>query len=164
MFALAARTVLETCETVEEAVTFLEGVPHARNTNFLLADATGTIAVVEASPDGVMTTVNDGVGAATNHFRSQAMAVHEPDDEGRSNSEARLAALHDWVDATAAPIQLAGLQRTLADPDTGVCACATERDRSPVETLWSWTATLERPAAYLARGRPDRTPYETVRL
>lgn len=164
MFALAARTVLETCETVEDAVTVLERVPHARNTNFLLADATGAIAVVEASPDGVTTTVPDGAGVATNHFRSPAMAVHEPDDDGRSNSEARLAALHDWVDAATAPIQLSGLQRALADPDTGVCACATERDQSAVETLWSWTATPERPAAYLARGRPDRNPYETVRL
>lgn len=156
--------MLETCETVEAAVTFLERVPHARNTNFLLTDETGAIAVVEASPDDVMTTYPDGVGVATNHFRSSAMIVHEPADDGRANSEARLAALHDWVDATATPIQLAGLQRTLADPDTGVCACAIDGDRSSVETLWSWTATLERPAAYLAPGRPDSTPYETVRL
>lgn len=164
MFALAARTVLETCETVGEAVTFLERVPHARNTNFLMTDSAGTIGFVEASPDEVTTTLPDGVGVTTNHFQSSAMTGYEPDDSDRSNSNARLAAIHDWVDAASTPIRLAEMQRTLSDSNTGVCACTTDNEHSSVETLWSWTATLAQPEAYLAHGRPDITPYETVLL
>lgn len=162
MFALAARTVLETCETVEAGVTFLERVPHARNTNFLLVDAAGTIAVVEANPEEVISTSPDGMGAVTNHFQSPAMAPHEPDDEGRANSEARLAALDEWVGGTSTSISLDELQDTLADPETGVCACATPEGASAVETLWSWTAALGEPEVFLARGRPDTDPYERI--
>lgn len=164
MFALAARTVLETCETTDEGVAFLERVPHARNTNFLLADSAGSIAFVEASPDDVTTTDFDGVGVATNHFQTPAMAVHEQVDDERPNSEARLAALHEWANVASGSIRLADLQRALADPSTGVCTCATESNESSVETLWSWTATLDLPTAHLSCGRPDETPYEPVRL
>ena len=164
MFALAARTVLETCETVEEGVAFLEGVPHARNTNFLLVDAAGAIAVVEASPEAVVTTSPDDVGVATNHFQSPEMSPHEPDGGGRADSEARLAAIGDWVGDTSTSITLDDMQETLADPETGVCACATAEDESTVETLWSWTAALGMPEAYLAHGRPDTNPYECIPL
>lgn len=164
MFALAARTVLETCETVGDGVTFLERVSHARNTNFLLVDSTGAIALVEASPGDVTTTVSDGRGVATNHFQTPAMSVHEPDDAGRPNSNARLSALHEWTKAASGSIQLTDLQRTLADPKRGVCACASESGESSVETLWSWTATLDLPKTYLASGRPDKNPYNPVSL
>ncbi|WP_458208869.1 C45 family autoproteolytic acyltransferase/hydolase [Haladaptatus sp. NG-SE-30] len=164
MFALAARTVLETCESVDDGVTFLERVPHARNTNFLLADSTGSIALVEASPDEVTTTVFDGMGVATNHFQTPAMAVHEPDDDGRSDSDARLTAIHDWTNAASGPVQLTDLQRTLANPETGICSCVNESDKSSVETLWSWTAILDPPEAHLASGRPDKNPYVPVMM
>lgn len=164
MFALAARTVLETCDTVEEGVTFLERIPHARNTNFLLADEAGAIAVVEASPDEVLATSPDGVAVVTNHFQSSTMATHEPEDEGRANSEARLSALNEWVDDSSTKIALDKLQDTLADPETDVCACATPQNASAIETLWSWTAALGRSEAYLAHGRPDMNPYKRVKL
>lgn len=179
MFALAARTVLETCETTDDAVAYLRRVPHARNTNFLVADATGSIALVEAGPHDVETTALDGVGVATNHFQTAAMATHEPTDDGRPNSEARLGALRDWTREAAAPIRLEGLQGALADPTTGVCACTNGSDSSSsgespsgevlsgepsAETLWSWAASLGQPDARLARGRPDRTPYEPIPL
>lgn len=164
MFALAARTVLETCESVDEGVAFLERVPHARNTNFLLADAAGTIAIVEASPDEVVSTSADGVGVVTNHFQSPVMSPQEPDDEGRANSEERLSALDEWADGLSTSIALGELQDALADPETGVCACATPANASAVETLWSWTAALGEPEAYLARGRPDTNPYERIAL
>jgi hypothetical protein len=162
MFALAARTVLETCESVEAGVTFLERVPHARNTNFLLADSAGAISIVEASPEEVITTSPGDGGVVTNHFQSSAMAPLEPDDAGRANSEARLSVLTEWIDDISTSIGLGELQDALADTETGVCACATEETASAVETLWSWTAALGEPEAYLAGGRPDTNGYESI--
>lgn len=169
MFALAARAVLDDCATVPEAIDFLGAVPHARNTNFLIADTKGAIAVVEASPNEVTITRPDGFGAVTNHFFSERMRTHEstgderPEDENRANSERRLSALREWFDERQG-IDVEGLKRTLADPETGVCACAEggESNDDPIETLWSWVATLDGPDASLARGRPDNEPYELV--
>lgn len=161
-FALAARALLDSCGTVADSVAFLERVPHARNTNFLLADATGEIAVVEASPEAVTTTSRDGFGAATNHFLSDPMCEYEPTDADRADSEARLGNLGRW-EAETASVTVDALQGVMADPADGVCARASG-DAEPVETLWSWTAVLDEPRTYLARGRPDEQPYEPVAL
>lgn len=165
MFALATRIVLDTCRSVSDAVAFLERIPHARNTNFLLADESGTIALVEASPEGVRTTrPTDGFGAATNHFQSDSMLVYEGTDERKADSEIRLVNLTDWFETRSDPLDTNDLQRVLSDPDRGVCACADESDaeNDPVETLWSWTARVGDLVGFLAQGTPDETPYESV--
>ncbi|WP_255169668.1 C45 family autoproteolytic acyltransferase/hydolase [Natrononativus amylolyticus] len=160
-FGLAARWVLDTCETVEEGVAFLERIPHARNTNFLLADAAGEIAVVEASPARTRVTgPSNGFAAVTNHFPSDSMVEHEPRGIDRTNSTARLTALEAWFDGTSLAT-IEDLQRRLGDPSSGVCVCGDDAD-DPVETLWSWTATLDGPEPHLAGGRPDETAYESV--
>jgi predicted choloylglycine hydrolase len=165
MFAVATRAVLDTCRTVSDAVAFLEQIPHARNTNFLIADREGDIAIVEASPEAVTTTYpTDGFGAATNHFVSESMAVYEPTDEDRSDSETRLRQLESWFEKSSTQIEIGEVQRVLADPEEDVCACATDENAEPIETLWSWTAILDDPEAYLARSRPDEHPYELIEL
>ena len=165
MFGLATRWVLDTCSTVAEATEFLEELPHARNTNFVVADAAGAVAVVKASPDGVRTTTPDGGIAVTmNHFTTDEMRAFEPADADRSNSVRRYGTLADWIERRDDPIDADGLQTTLADPTTEVCACATAEASDPVETLWWWTATLEAPSIQLSAGRPDETPYESVDL
>jgi predicted choloylglycine hydrolase len=164
MFALAARAVLDTCRTVGEAVAFLEQIPHARNTNFLVADAAGDIAIVEASPEEVTTTrPTNGFGAVTNHFQSDTMAAFEaPDDEERSDSETRLQNLTDWFETHSDQFDIGEIQRILGDPEHGVCACGDEHEDDPITTLWSWTATLGESVGHLTKGAPDDTPYESV--
>jgi predicted choloylglycine hydrolase len=164
MFALAARAVLDTCRTVVEAVEFLEQIPHARNTNFLVADAAGDIAIVEASPEKVTTThPTNGFGAVTNHFPSGTMAAFEaPDDEERSDSETRLQNLTDWFETNSDQFDIDDIQRILGDPEHGVCACGDEREDDPITTLWSWTATLGDSIGHLTKGTPDETPYESI--
>ena len=190
MFGLATRWVLDNCRTVSEAVAFLERIPHARNTTFVMADANGAVAIVEASPERVRTRApDDGIAVATNHFLSAEMRAYEPEDADRTNSERRYEALTDWFETRDGPVDTAGLQRELADPEHGVCACGTENgsasvesdpeasdsnesndgesdpnESDPVETLWSWTAALEEPSTQLAAGRPDETPYESIDL
>ena len=163
MFGLATRWVLDTCSTVAEATAFLEDLPHARNTNFVVADTAGAVAVVEASPERVRTTTpDDGIAVATNHFITDELRAFEPADADRTSSERRYAALADWFETREGPVDTAGLQAVLSDPTTEVCACATAEASDPVETLWSWTAVLEKPSIQCAGGRPDETPYESV--
>lgn len=164
MFALASRAVLDTCQTVADAVAFLEHIPHARNTNFLVADAAGDIAIVETSPEEVAVThPTNGFGAVTNHFQSDAMAAFEaPDEEVRSDSETRLQNLTDWFETRSDPFDTDDIQRIFGDSENGVCACADESEDDPITTLWSWTATLGESVGHLTKGAPDETPYESV--
>ncbi|ELY96875.1 C45 family autoproteolytic acyltransferase/hydolase [Natrialba taiwanensis] len=154
MFALAARAVLDTCETTEEALEFLERIPHARNTNFLVADSTGSMAIVEASPERVeVTRPSNGFAAITNHFLSESMDDLQPNEEIHPNSEQRLGHLKRLDEEDTLTMEM--LQSTLADPDAGACACGSDDDDDPIETLWSWTAELGTPSVELAAGRPD---------
>lgn len=165
MFGVAARWVLDTCRTVSEAVKFLERIPHARNTNFLITDATGEIAIVEASPAEVKTTVpSTKFGVVTNHFISESMREYEPVDADRSNSTTRHENLMNWIKNSPAKIGVDEIQHILADPANGVCACGSKSDSDPIETLWSWTIVLDSSEAYLADGRPDKNSYEPIRL
>lgn len=163
MFGMAARWVLDTCRTVPEAVTFLERIPHARNTNFVIGNRTGEIAIVEASPERVVSSsVSTGFGAVTNHFLSESMKEHEPENADLSNSTSRHRNLTNWFENSATEIGVDEVQRVLADPAGGVCARESKGDDEPIETLWSWTAVLDVPEIDVAGGRPDETPYEPV--
>lgn len=165
MFGLAARAVLDTCRTVDDAVAFLERIPHARNTNFLVADAAGAIALVEASPDAVATTrPTDGFGTATNHFQSDAMIEYEHTDERSDSSERRFENLHEWFHTQSDELETADLHRVLTDPENGVCSCADENEDDPVVTLWSWAVTPGETPGTLAQGSPNDVQYESIDL
>lgn len=165
MFALAARVVLDRYTSTEDAVAFLEEIPHARNTNFLIADATGTIAIVEASPDQVRTRFpEDGFGAITNHFQSSAMREFEGVRDPASTSETRLDTLSTWVTESAGAIDVESLQQVCANAEGGVCSRSTDDATDPIETLWSLTARLNPATVHVARGRPDRVEFEHVTL
>jgi predicted choloylglycine hydrolase len=165
MFGIAARWVLDTCCTATEAVSFLEGISHARNTNFVVGDSTGEIAIVEASPERVTTTKpKTGLAVVTNHFVSEPMKEYEPESADRSNSEARYTRLTNWFENIQTKVDVTAIQHVLADPVDGACSCTAHGDGDPVETLWSWTTALDQPSIQLADGRPDETSYERFEL
>lgn len=161
LFTLAIRAVLDTCRTVAEAASFLERVPHVGNTAFLVADASGDIAAVDASPEEARTTLlPGGFGFLANRFASEEMRVYET-EERVPNDEARARNLRSWFGLRAGFTE-EDVRRVLADPDTGVCTCANEPETNPHAdvTLWSWTATLGEPGIRLSKGTPNQTPYE----
>jgi predicted choloylglycine hydrolase len=125
MFGLAARIVLDTCRTVADAVEILERIPHARNTNFLVADVDGTIAIVEASPEEVtVTRPTDGFGAITNHFQSASMLAYENTDEWTTNSETRLQYTQRMVRGTSGPTRYGRYAACSRRPRRGcLCVC-----------------------------------------
>ncbi len=165
MFGLAARAVLDTCRTVDDAVSFLERIPHARNTNFLVVDAAGDIASIEASPEVVVTTrPTNGFGAVTNHFQSESMLEYEHIEERSESSETRLENLDNWFDTQQDGFDTVDVQGVLTDPKDGVCSCANGNEDDPILTLWSWAVALGDETGTLAKGGPDETPYTSVEL
>jgi predicted choloylglycine hydrolase len=68
-FWAVIRTLLENCKGVDEALTFIEGMPIAYNLNMILADAKGHAALVETMDGNTAVKRADGLNFlhATNH-------------------------------------------------------------------------------------------------
>ena len=153
-FHLLPRLVLETCDTTSQAVDLLLHVRHLHPFNYLIADAGGALAVVEAHPDAVRVAQQGGdFVAAANHYRHPDMAGFQ---HGRrlTHSQGRLAGLY----AQSAALRQAGdLTPALTDHASGVCGHSGGHT-----TLWSMQADLTARSLRYARGAPCETQYETV--
>src|SRR5699024_2849965 len=62
---MIGRLILETCATIEEAVTLLKELPHRTTFSYVLTDLSGVRYVVEASPRKVIARKSN---VSTNHF------------------------------------------------------------------------------------------------
>lgn len=144
-FHLLPRLILETCASTRAAVDTLTRLPHLNPFNYLIADASGDCAVVEAHPSRVRVRWPDGPApaiAATNHYEHPDM---RPLQRGRKlgGSQARLQAL-----AQGAP---------LTDHAAPLCGHA-----GGLTTLWSLQADLTARTVAVANGAPCQTAYTPV--
>lgn len=74
-YALCFRRLLEECSSVEEAETLLKSLPRTTWVSLAICDPKST-ATFEITPDNVVRRGSEhGVCAATNHFRSQELAM-----------------------------------------------------------------------------------------
>lgn len=122
LFSLVGRMLLDQCRTVDEAVTLLERVPHVRANNWVLMDATHTIAVVETSAEHVAATyAPHGFAVATNHFRQPDMRGCEVRTSRPADSHPRLCTLETWFAQHAGQIDQTLVRAVLGGHDAGVC-------------------------------------------
>lgn len=167
MFTLATRIVLDRCRSTQEAVDFLLRIRHARAINFLVADSSGDIAMIEAAPARVhVIRPDNGFAAVTNQFQSDEMAHCEYVRRRPPTSYRRLCTLREWFAARQEPITPEDAQNVLSTPHPrGVCALLGGRSgKRGVGTLWSWTAAPGAGSLDLASGPPGETPYRTYHL
>lgn len=162
MWPLAVRTVLDSCETVGEAVEYLESVPHARNVNVPVVDAAGDVAVVEASPAAVETrrpADGDAVLVATNQFHTPEMADHQSLDRRPADCE-RYRAVASWAEGRGS-VGSADLRTLIGDPDGDIAWSLDEAGEDPRSTIWSWVIDTAGDAWH-APDSPAEVTYETV--
>jgi hypothetical protein len=153
-FHLLPRLVLETCASTAQAIDLLTRVRHLHPFNYLIADPTGALAVVEAHPAAVrVVQSNRDFVAATNHYRHPDLA---PFQHGRklTHSQARLAGLYARHEQLRAADDVTP---ALADHLSGVCGHSGGHT-----TLWSLTADLNARTIRYARGAPCEAAYETA--
>jgi hypothetical protein len=158
-FHLLPRMALETCADTRGAVALLTGVRHLHAFNYLIADAQGDLAVVEAHPEAVRVAAQgEAVAAATNHYRHPELRRYQ---HGRklSHSERRLAHLQAQALRlrAAARGEADDMAAALRDHASGVCGHAGGHT-----TLWSLTADLTARRITYARGAPCEAAYEPV--
>lgn len=144
-FHLIPRLALETCASAREAIELLTRVPHLNPFNYLVADSSGEMGVVEAHPSRVRVREPERANsiAATNHFEHPEMRGFQ---RGRklTHSQNRLRALNDGA--------------TLTDHAANLCGHAGGHT-----TLWSVRADLTARTVEFANGAPCEVAYESVR-
>lgn len=153
-FHLVPRLVLETCATTQQAVDLLTHARHLHPFNYLVADAAGELAVVEAHPEAVrVAQAGDDFVAATNHYRHPDLARYQ---HGRklTHSQRRLAGLYAQRDELR---QGSDITPALCDHASGLCGHAGGHT-----TLWSLRADLTARTISYARGAPCETSFEPV--
>jgi len=111
------RRILEEASTVEEACTLIERTARCTSCNHLLADRSGAIADVEATPAGQrVLTAQNGVLTHTNHCVQPELFVHDRNAREYPETLARNERMQALVNFETVDGQ--GLQRMLADHAT----------------------------------------------
>ena len=161
---IAVDAVMATCRTVREAAEFLTFVVHLRAMSYLLADAAGDAAVVEAGPGG--TTVrraNEGLVVATNHEVSGTEAP-----ERRRRSMGRYARVEAALRGYPGGVDEGVVRTVLSDHEGHVCAGFHAGHAEPFHrgegwgTIWSSICRPDRHSLCVAPGHPCETDYQEV--
>ncbi|MCX6093364.1 MAG: C45 family autoproteolytic acyltransferase/hydrolase [Candidatus Bipolaricaulota bacterium] len=156
---IPVRAVLEQCQTVDEALDLIQGLPHLYTKNFLVADASGAIVVVEAAQQNIsIVRSRNGFGAITNHFVAPHMRAYCNEAKVPANSTQRLETAHRWFDEAEARGDKIGwdeLKRLLSSTDRGVRS----ELGSEFTTAWSWVAELAERRIELCDRLPDAGAY-----
>ena len=178
--------VTETCRGVDEAVEVCASTDHLRPMSYLLADAAGAVAVVEATPSEVrVREPGRGLVLAANatqggRILSQTTAtgrnVPVPGEQPRSYDGGEDRAMRRVRRALA---MLAGaeriaaedLERVLSDHEAPICTGRHERGpsdevptRVPWSTIWSGICRPADGVFLIAPGQPCRESYVEFRL
>lgn len=145
-------------EDLQGALEALSRAPLAGGHNYLILDASGAGANVEAMPTAShLTPLEDAPVAHTNHnLHESTMAVERPrEPDSQANSEARLADAERLLDRSG--LTIADLQGVTADTTT-ICY----RGVAPrfVGTCGGFIARPATRELWVARGMPSEQPYE----
>jgi predicted choloylglycine hydrolase len=131
--------------------------------NYLLADRTGDLAVVEASPDkSRVRRPEEGNNfiVCTNHFVHPEMQDMENQQERqKSNWDTlpRYATICNAIKEQKGRISIDDSQKILANHTGYVCS---HQQKIKLGTIWSIAATLKQPQILRAEGHPCRTKFK----
>lgn len=156
-FHFLVRKVLEQCATTAEAVALLQEAPLSSANNFLIADASGDLAVVEAAIE--QKAVKRPTAAApflfiTNQFTLPEMQAYDRGGVAWSKSAERLHTLHQHLTATE-HLTLDDAKVLLADK--GVCL---NLRKEQFGTIWSVVADLNALTLERAETKPRPNNYK----
>jgi predicted choloylglycine hydrolase len=147
---------------VAEALEVLSKLQYVSANNYLLADRSGDMAVVETSADRVRVrrpSMGESFIICTNHFVHPEMQEMEDlelrQTEGLYTQE-RYTDIHDTLEQSGKSITIEKAQEILSSHEGHVCCHWKEWE---VSTLWSVAASLKRPVVYTAEGSPCKAKF-----
>ncbi|MCJ7422799.1 C45 family autoproteolytic acyltransferase/hydrolase [Candidatus Bathyarchaeota archaeon] len=158
-FILALRCVLDKCANVKEAVKTLSNAHFTSTYNFLLADKTADVAVVEVSTDRVRVRKPedaDNFIVCTNHFVHPEMLEKEDEKARCWDSIPRYNAIYGSLKGFGGNISIKNAQEILSNHSGYVCS---HQAKIKLGTLWSVAASLKEPRIFKAVGHPCKAKY-----
>ncbi|MGD9396236.1 MAG: C45 family autoproteolytic acyltransferase/hydrolase [Candidatus Thorarchaeota archaeon] len=159
---VAARWILDHFATTEEAVDYLRETPHVSGYTTLIADADGTMARVEVSPDKVVVgEPEDGLILATTHYLCEEMHEFENLELEFEWTYERERRVRDWYQERRGKIGLKDVQDVLSSHENGVC-CHWLEEGEDAGTTWSWAASLGTHKLQASLGPPCEGGYKKI--
>jgi predicted choloylglycine hydrolase len=158
-FPIAVRFMLDKCANTAEAVNFLTHEKFLTANNYLIADRSGDLAVVEASPAKVRvrrSEPGEPFIAATNHFLHPEMKSFEDVAKRDPDSEMRYNTIMGSLREVRGHVTEGIAKRILSNHEGRVCS---HLDYIKLGTLWSQIIDLKRLTILRAEGQPCRTKY-----
>ena len=156
---LAARWILDTCETTEQAVAFLEEIPKVWGETYLLVDRKNTIARVESHARFTKVTYADqGFDAISLLYSSGEMDPYQDSERVTDLSElvsTRMDFVAPWFLEHRGTITDSDILAVLDDHDHRMCY----HDREGLEICWSYLLDIGENQAQVCAGPPCVNEY-----
>ena len=146
--------------SIEEAVRFLEEVPHDIPNQFGLADKNGKLACVECFPNRVYTVWEKESFVHTNH---NVYALEEPDCTTGKTTRDRLAIMRELIARHHGEIDVETAKEFLASHEKGTHSiCVHPNSERPFsKTLAVMVFDVDEGVMHIAFGNPCEVPYQT---
>jgi len=175
----------ETCSTVREAAELLSSVRHLRPLSYLLADASGNVGVVEATPEAVVfrepeqgfvtaanvpqggNTIKDWARDQEGYFLPEPVGTAPQNYEGAAVQRARkrINRVEELLRRAAGRVSVAAVRQVLCDHAAPICTGDhAHPDGAPWGTIWSGLCAPVRREFWIAPGLPCRHPYQQFAL
>ncbi|NHJ48713.1 MAG: hypothetical protein FK733_13090 [Asgard group archaeon] len=155
------RWVLENCKTVQEAVEFLEKIPHVIGNHYLLADTNNTVARVEAYNRKTVTTYfEDEFTATANHYFSSDFDFIAPLKPKHSTD--RIDYLHNWINNLTQLIDINSIKEIQREHEVELCPHVKEEFNGQLmelTTTWAWIHEVGSKKIHLCQGSPCQNNY-----
>ncbi len=141
---LSSRWILDNCRTTEEAVSFLEKIPHVRGHIFMIADKENNFARVETSPSHVAVSYakNDYL-FSTNHYQAESLKEFSDPALVFPNSLERFNKVKNFLENRKSKITKNEVIKFLSSHKEGVCNHV-EFDGIKSGTIYYWITEINK--------------------
>jgi len=161
---LSTRWVMDNCHNTEDAVSFLEKIPHVRGQFFMVMDNEDNIARVETSPPHVAVTyAKKDYLFSTNHYQAESLKKYSNQTLIPANSLERFNKVKTFLEKRNNNLTLNNIMKFLSSHEKGVCNHV-EIDGRNLATLYSWLAEIREKGdplqAWATIGSPCKNKYE----
>ncbi|MFX0105635.1 MAG: C45 family autoproteolytic acyltransferase/hydrolase [Candidatus Hodarchaeota archaeon] len=162
---LSTRWVMDNCHNTEEAVSFLEKIPHVRGHIFMVIDKEDNMARVETSPPHVAVTyAKKDYLFSTNHYQAESLKKYSNQTLISPNSLERFNKVKTFLEKRNSNFTLNNIMEFLSSHEVGVCNHF-ESDGIKTATIYSWIAEILEKAVpiqtWATIGSPCKNDYES---
>lgn len=161
---LSTRWVMDNCHNTEEAVSFLEKIPHVRGQFVMVMDKEDNIARVETSPPHVAVTyAKKDCLFSTNHYQAESLKQYSNQTLIHPKSIERFNKVKAFLEKRNNNLTRNNIMEFLSSHEKGVCSHVEIEGRN-IATLYSWLAEIREKGdalqAWATSGSPCKNEYE----